>query len=203
MASASYITGSHAIKTGMTMRLGHQLADVLVQRADQHASTVCSTPAARQPVPCTVACPSRPRQQRSGDGAAEGEQRLRHLRAGHLDDEPAHAEPRRPLRPLQRRSAGAVVGGRPPGSHARDFAAIPNVPNWNDWSVRFAGAYDLFGTGKTAIKANASKYIASAAAGYAQNFNGMTYCDADARAGSTSTATSPSSTPPATSSSAK
>ena len=54
---------------------------------------------------------------------------------------------------------------------ARDFAEIPNVPDWNDWSVRFAGAYDLFGNGKTALKANASKYIAAAAAGYAQNFN--------------------------------
>ena len=37
------------------------------------------------------------------------------------------------------------------------------------------GSYDLFGNGKTALKANASKYIASAAAGYAANFNGMTY----------------------------
>ena len=86
---------------------------------------------------------------------------------------------------------------------ARDFAEIPNVPNWNDWSVRLAGAYDLFGNGKTAIKANASKYIAAAAAGYAQNFNAMTYSHADARAGSTSTATSRSSMPPATSSSAR
>jgi hypothetical protein len=58
---------------------------------------------------------------------------------------------------------------------ARNFAAIPNVPNWKDWSVRLAGAYDLFGNGNTALKVNASKYIASAAAGYAANFNGMTY----------------------------
>jgi hypothetical protein len=58
---------------------------------------------------------------------------------------------------------------------ARNFAEIPNVPNWNDWAVRFAGAYDLFGNGKTAIKANASKYIAAAAAGFAQGFNGMSY----------------------------
>jgi hypothetical protein len=34
----------------------------------------------------------------------------------------------------------------------------------------------VFGTGKTAIKANASKYIAAAAAGYAANFNPLTYC---------------------------
>ena len=56
---------------------------------------------------------------------------------------------------------------------ARDFPAIPNVPNWNDWAVRFAAAYDLFGDGKTALKANAGKYVASQAAGYAQTFNGM------------------------------
>jgi len=56
---------------------------------------------------------------------------------------------------------------------ARNFPAIPDVPNWNDWAVRFAVAYDLFGNGKTALKANAGKYVAAQAAGYAQNFNGM------------------------------
>jgi hypothetical protein len=56
---------------------------------------------------------------------------------------------------------------------ARNFPAIPDVPNWNDWAVRFAVAYDLFGTGKTAIKANAGKYVAAQAAGLAQTFNGM------------------------------
>ena len=47
------------------------------------------------------------------------------------------------------------------------------MPNWNDWALRLAGAYDLFGTGKTALKANASKYVASEAAGYASTFNPM------------------------------
>jgi hypothetical protein len=56
---------------------------------------------------------------------------------------------------------------------ARNFPAIPDVPNWNDWAVRLAVAYDLFGNGKTALKANAGKYVAAQAAGYAQNFNGM------------------------------
>ena len=46
----------------------------------------------------------------------------------------------------------------------RDFAAIENVPNWNDWAIRLAGSYDLFGTGKTALKGNISKYMASEAA---------------------------------------
>src|SRR5262249_12707446 len=56
---------------------------------------------------------------------------------------------------------------------ARNFPEIPNVPNWNDWAVRLAGAYDLTGDGKTAVKANAGKYVASQAAGFAQGFNGM------------------------------
>ena len=55
----------------------------------------------------------------------------------------------------------------------RDFKAIENVPSWNDWAIRLAGAYDLFGTGKTALKANASKYVASEAASYASGFNPM------------------------------
>ena len=86
---------------------------------------------------------------------------------------------------------------------ARNFAEIPDVPDWNDWSVRLAGAYDLFGNGKTALKANASKYIAAAASGYTQNFNPMSYSTQIARLGRTSIATSRSSTPTATSSSTR
>ena len=31
--------------------------------------------------------------------------------------------------------------------------------NWKDISPRFAGVYDLFGDGKTAIKANIGRYV--------------------------------------------
>jgi hypothetical protein len=57
---------------------------------------------------------------------------------------------------------------------ARDRPAVKNVPNWKDWAIRLAAAYDLFGTGKTALKVNASKYVASAALGFAENFNTLT-----------------------------
>jgi hypothetical protein len=56
---------------------------------------------------------------------------------------------------------------------ARNFAAVPNVPNWSDWAVRFAASYDLTGDGKTAIKGNAGKYVAAQSAGLAQTFNSM------------------------------
>jgi hypothetical protein len=57
---------------------------------------------------------------------------------------------------------------------ARERAALKNVPNWHDVSPRIAVAYDLFGTGKTALKANVGRYVASAALGFAEQFNTLT-----------------------------
>ena len=44
---------------------------------------------------------------------------------------------------------------------ARSFAALPDVPNWKDISPRVGMAYDLFGTGKTAIKASVNRYVSA------------------------------------------
>jgi hypothetical protein len=42
---------------------------------------------------------------------------------------------------------------------ARSFPEIHNVPLWSDWNVRFGAAYDLFGDGKTAIKAFVGRFV--------------------------------------------
>lgn len=39
------------------------------------------------------------------------------------------------------------------------FAAVDNVPNWKDVTPRFGVSYDLFGTGKTAVKFSFGKYL--------------------------------------------
>ena len=39
------------------------------------------------------------------------------------------------------------------------FDAVEDVPNWKDVNPRVSAAYDLFGTGKTAIKASASRGV--------------------------------------------
>ena len=50
---------------------------------------------------------------------------------------------------------------RPAGQYlpAIDFPAVYNVPNWKDINPRVGASYDLFGNGKTAIKASLGRYV--------------------------------------------
>jgi len=41
---------------------------------------------------------------------------------------------------------------------AREFPRTKNAPNWTNLNPRFGGAYDLFGNGKTAVKASLGRY---------------------------------------------
>ena len=43
--------------------------------------------------------------------------------------------------------------------NARRFEEVDCVPCWHDISPRFAAAYDLFGKGKTAVKASIGRYV--------------------------------------------
>jgi hypothetical protein len=162
MAAASYITGAHAFKTGMTMQWGTnsrtfssnaQINTLVVNAGNPAAVVVTNGPVtAQQKVKSDIGVYAQDTWTIDRITLNLG------ARFDHFNAE--------------------VPAQSAPASHwiiARDFPAIENVPNWNDWSVRFAGAYDVFGNGKTALKANASKYLAAQAAGYAANFNGMTY----------------------------
>jgi carboxypeptidase family protein len=44
---------------------------------------------------------------------------------------------------------------------ARHYDAITNVPNWKDLSPRLGATWDLFGNGKTIVRGNYAKYVAS------------------------------------------
>ena len=45
------------------------------------------------------------------------------------------------------------------------------MPNFNDLSPRLGLAYDLFGNGKTAVKATLSRYVQTSTVGFARLLN--------------------------------
>jgi Carboxypeptidase regulatory-like domain len=55
-----------------------------------------------------------------------------------------------------------------------NFAAVENVPNWKDVNPRISGTYDLFGSGKTALKASASRGVEQDSIRYARANNPAT-----------------------------
>jgi hypothetical protein len=54
--------------------------------------------------------------------------------------------------PAQHVDAGRFVG-------ARDFAPVHDVPEWTDLNPRAGVSYDLFGNGRTALKASIGRYV--------------------------------------------
>lgn len=74
------------------------------------------------------------------------------------------------------------INGRIPAQHkpagiwvpAQDFPEIKDVPNWFTVVPRLAFVYDVFGNGKTALKANISKYTERIGSGYMRNVNPTT-----------------------------
>src|SRR5262249_46316028 len=66
--------------------------------------------------------------------------------------------------------------GYAPASHidaglftpAFDFPEVRDIPDFKDLSPRVSAAYDIFGTGKTALKASVGRYVTSQATGTTQ-----------------------------------
>jgi hypothetical protein len=165
LATASYVTGTHAIKVGMTDLWGEN-SRTFAPRANINTLITVNAPGVTD-FPFQVAVYNTPTtgiQNVNTDFGAFAQDawtmnrltlnygmRLEHFNASI----PAESSP-----------ASTWIA-------ARNFPEIKDVPNWTDWAVRLAAAYDLTGDGKTALKANAGKYVAAQAAGFAQGFNGM------------------------------
>jgi hypothetical protein len=146
--SASYVTGSHAAKVGMTFQ--HQ-ESYTTQNISNNGMLL--TLLNGSPRTVTVwATPLELREINKANIGVFGQDQwtIRHLTlnlglrfdyfnsyvpAHHLGD-----------------------GPNTPGRNV-DFAPVYNVPNWKNTSPRIGGSYDLFGNGKTAVKASAGRYL--------------------------------------------
>jgi hypothetical protein len=69
----------------------------------------------------------------------------------------------------------SATGGRFMSAAAQAARAhidpISCVPCWKDWTVRLGASYDLFGTGKTALKTSIGKFVGQQALGLASSVN--------------------------------
>jgi hypothetical protein len=156
-AAASYITGSHAFKVGTTFSTGYRplsqftLGDLnlTVLNGVPRSVTQWATPFTfREDLNAMVGI----------YGQDQWTVRRLTVNAGirfdhHNESVPAQDEP-----------AGRFVP-------ARSFAVVKDVPNWNDVSPRLGVAFDVFGNGRTAVKATLNRYVANEALDFARANN--------------------------------
>jgi hypothetical protein len=163
-ASFSYVTGSHHIKTGFNYTWGDFL-HTLDANADLTQNYQSTAATGRFSVPISVLIRNTPliygeRLNRDFGIYVQDSWRLNRLTLnGGLRWENVKAQ--------------VLAGKSPAGRFApeRSFDEIENLPNWKDWAPRFQAVYDLFGTGKTAIKYSLNRYNQARTTGIAADYN--------------------------------
>ena len=144
-AAVSYITGSHAVKAGVTLMHSWRYA------TQEPNNSVSLSVRGRQPFSITqYATPIQFDETLSYNMGwyAQDQWRLKRLTMNYgvrLDMLKAQVD------------AQNIPAG--PFTPARSFGAVENVPNWKDIDPRLGVSYDLFGDGKTAVKASAGRYV--------------------------------------------
>ncbi len=162
--TASYITGSHALKTGFQLGKGGNL-----QQRQVHGG-IDLVQEYRNFIPVSVVVSNTP---------VFSQERIKHDLGLFVQD--SWTFKRMTLNPglrIELFNTYVTAQEAPAGRFvpARQFNKIENLPNWKDWAPRFGGAYDLSGNGKTALKAHVGKYMrAFSTVGFANVYNPMAF----------------------------
>jgi hypothetical protein len=158
VASASYVTGSHNLKTGIQFRKGY-FQESFIMRGDMIQIL-------QNGAPTSVRIYNTPLTHREDVNPDLGwflqdSWRLNRRLSLNLG-----------IR-YDRMVMNIPAQGAPGGAWvtARSFPAINNVVDWNTWSPRIGFAWDVFGNSKTAIKGGISKYDVLEGSSLAQNVN--------------------------------
>jgi hypothetical protein len=146
-ASAAYVTGSHAVKVGMQMIYGYHERPTFVLN-DMYYQFLNGVP--RSLTEWATPYNTIDKLSPSPSFYAQDQWTLRRLTAtaGFRIDTlfgyvPAISLPATRFVP------------------ARNFGEMTGLPRWVDFSPRLGAAYDLFGNGKTAVKASVNRYVQS------------------------------------------
>jgi hypothetical protein len=142
--NVSYVTGSHAFKTGVQYRRGYQIVDLFISGNRSYTF--------RGTVPQSVTYWAGPYFSEVGQHTigwfAQDQWTVRRLTLNlglRLDYLQGWV-------PEQRLPAGDFVP-------ERRFDKVENALNWKDLSPRLGAAYDLFGDGRTALKVYLGRYV--------------------------------------------
>jgi hypothetical protein len=159
VASMSYVTGSHSIKVGMQDRFGYH------GQANRNNGSIVQL--YNNGVSFAASLYNFPVDRRNELNADLGIYAQDSWRLGRLTLNPG-------LR-FERWNGGLPEQSAPAGRFmpARRFEAVTNLPNFNNWLVRIGGAYDLFGDGRTALKASAGRYMQQGAVDFQERYNPM------------------------------
>jgi len=165
VASLSYVTGSHRIKFGMQDRFG--------TKYDSYHTNGHLRQLYNRGVPFSVRLYNYPVESRSNLNMDLGLYVQDSWSLGRLTFNPGLRYERfNGEVPAQAAAAGRFVA-------ARSFDQISDLPNFSNWLVRMGGAYDVFGDGRTAVKASIGRYMQQSAVDFQDLYNPMISSTAD------------------------
>jgi hypothetical protein len=164
IGNVSYVTGSHNFKAGVNQEWGWSTVKV-EPHGDMSVLTYTNVNGVPTPVSATLRNTPYIRKDvlKANLGFFAQDkwtvERLTMTLGGRYDYFNGYA-------PAQDNPAGRFV----PARHSDE---VDCIPCWKDWSIRMGGSYDLFGTGKTALKTSVGKFLAQQALGLTATLNPM------------------------------
>jgi hypothetical protein len=169
VANISYVTGSHNIKFGLNHQAGYETSQIEPHGDTSLLNYTNNTAGVATPASATLLSTPFTRQENLNANLglfAQDKWTLNRLTASYG----ARYDYFNASTPAQSAVAGRFISAAADAAR-KAIAPVQCLPCWNDWTIRAGASYDLFGTGKTALKFSVGKFLGQQALGLATNTN--------------------------------